>query len=75
MLARSLLGLAQSALFPVAAGTIRAWFPVGRWASALAQRHGWRSALVITSVPSLLLVALWYASARDRPAPASPPGG
>ena len=89
ILARSLLGLAQSALFPVAAGTVRAWFPVTRWASGqgllvtglwlgaavtpplvawLMQRHGWRTALVITSVPSLGLVALWYVYARDRPA-------
>jgi MFS transporter, ACS family, glucarate transporter len=88
ILARSLLGLAQSALFPVAAGTVRAWFPVTRWASGqgllvtglwlgaavtpplvawLMQRHGWRHALVITSVPSLLLVVAWYVYARDRP--------
>jgi ACS family glucarate transporter-like MFS transporter len=88
VLARSLLGVAQSALFPVAAGTVRAWLPVTRWATGqgllvtglwlgaavtpplvawLMQRYGWRSALLITSVPSLLLVALWYAYARDRP--------
>ncbi len=86
--ARSLLGVAQGALFPVGAGMIRAWFPVGAWASAqalvvtglwsgaavtpplvawLMEAHGWRWALVITSVPSLMLVALWYAYARDRP--------
>src|SRR5438067_263588 len=28
---------------------------------------GWRWALVVTSVPSLLLVVLWYTYARDRP--------
>jgi len=87
--ARSLLGLAQSALFPVAAGTIRSWFPVGAWASAqgllvtglwlgaaatpplvawLMGEYGWRAALLVTSVPSLLLVALWYGYGRDRPA-------
>lgn len=86
--ARSLLGVAQAALFPVASGTIRAWFPVSSWASAqglivtglwlgaaatpplvawLMRSHGWRWALVATSVPSLLLVALWYGYARDRP--------
>jgi len=86
--ARSLLGVAQAALFPVGAGMIRAWFPVSAWASAqalvvtglwsgaaatpplvawLMEAHGWRWALVVTSVPSLALVALWYAYARDRP--------
>jgi len=86
--ARSLLGVAQAALFPVGAGTIRAWFPVGAWASAqalvvtglwsgaastpplvawLMETHGWRWALVVTSVPSLVLVALWYVCVRDRP--------
>lgn len=89
LLARSLLGVAQSALFPVASGTIRDWFPVGAWASAqgllvtglwlgaavtpplvagLMLEHGWRWALIVTSVPSLLLVALWHACSRDRPA-------
>ena len=88
LLARSLLGAAQSALFPIASGTIRFWFPVGAWASGqglivtglwlgaatatplvawLMQGYGWQAALVITSVPSLLLVALWYWFARDRP--------
>ena len=33
----------------------------------LMQAYGWRWALVITSVPSLLLVAVWYAYVRDRP--------
>jgi ACS family glucarate transporter-like MFS transporter len=88
LLARSLLGAAQAALFPVASGTIRHWYPVGRWASAqglvitglwlgaatttplaawLMQQYGWQAALVITSVPSLLLVGLWYVYARNRP--------
>src|SRR2546423_1177211 len=34
--ARALLGVAQAALFPVGAGTIRSWFPVNSWASAQA---------------------------------------
>jgi ACS family glucarate transporter-like MFS transporter len=89
LIARSLLGAAQSALFPVATGTLRAWFPIGTWASALGllvtglwlgaavtpplvawlmQMHGWRWALLISSLPSLILVALWYAYARDQPA-------
>jgi sugar phosphate permease len=88
LVARSLLGVAQAALFPVGAGMIRTWFPVNWWASAqslvvtglwsgaaatpalvawLMQEYGWRWALVVTSVPSLLLVALWYAYVRDRP--------
>ncbi|MFZ2508984.1 MAG: MFS transporter [Steroidobacteraceae bacterium] len=88
LLARSLLGAAQAALFPIEAGTIRHWYPVGAWASAqglivtglwlgaattsplvawLMEAGGWRSALIISSVPSLLLVALWHAYARDRP--------
>ena len=88
LLARSLLGVAQGGLFPVAAGTIRLWFPVGAWCSMqglivtglwlgaatttplvawLMQAYGWQMALVMTSVPSLLLVVLWYAFARDRP--------
>lgn len=87
--ARSLLGVAQAALFPVGAGTIRAWFPVNAWASAqslvvtglwmgaaatppliawLMQAHGWRWAVVESSIPSLVLVLLWHAYARDRPA-------
>jgi len=86
--ARSLLGTAQAALFPVTSGAIRFWFPVGRWSSGLGlivtglwlgaavasplvawlmQTYGWKAALVISSVPSLLLVALWYAFSRDRP--------
>ena len=86
--ARSLLGVAQAALFPVGAGMIRTWFPVDRWASAqalvvtglwsgaaatpalvawLRQQYSRRWTLVITSVPALALVALWYVYARDRP--------
>ena len=88
LLARSLLGAAQAALFPVISGTVRYWFPVGRWASAqglivtglwlgaataspliawLMQDYGWQKALVFSSLPSLLLVALWVWFARDRP--------
>ena len=88
LLARSLLGCAQAALFPVVSGSIRCWFPVGRWASAqgltvtglwlgaatttplvawLMQDYGWQKALVFSSLPSLLLVAVWYWFARDRP--------
>jgi MFS transporter, ACS family, glucarate transporter len=89
LLARSLLGVAQAALFPVVSGAIQGWFPVRAWASAqglivtglwcgaaatpplvawLMQRHGWRWALVVAAAPSLLLVALWHACSRDRPA-------
>lgn len=88
ILARSLLGVAQGGLFPVASGTIRLWYPVtawssmvgltvtGLWAGAatasplvawLMQTFGWQAALLITSVPSLALIALWYAFVRDRP--------
>src|SRR5438876_3401835 len=34
LVARSILGVAQAALFPVGAGTIRTWFPLNSWASA-----------------------------------------
>ena len=89
LLARSLLGVAQAALFPVSSGVIRDWFPVGAWASAqglqvtglwlgaavtpplvawLMLQHGWRTALIVTSLPSLLLVALWHGYGRDHPA-------
>ena len=88
LLARSLLGIAQSALFPVASGVIQRWFPVRSWATAqglivtglwlgaaatpplvasLMQRYGWRWALLAVSAPSLVLVVLWHAFARDRP--------
>jgi ACS family glucarate transporter-like MFS transporter len=89
LLARALLGAAQAALFPVASGAIRDWFPVGAWASAqgllvtglwlgaattsplvawLMSQYGWRAALILSSVPSLLLVYLWQVYARDRAA-------
>jgi ACS family glucarate transporter-like MFS transporter len=88
LLARSLLGCAQAALYPVISGSTRYWFPVGRWASVqgltvtglwlgaataspliawLMQSYGWQRALVYSSLPSLLLVLLWYWFARDRP--------
>jgi len=51
LLARSLLGVAQAALFPVASGTIRAWFPVGAWASA----------------QGLLVTGLWLGAATTPP--------
>lgn len=86
--ARAVLGAAQAALFPVASGTIRFWFPAGGWAAGvgllvtglwlgaattsplvawLMHHYGWQWALVISSLPSLLLVALWSWFARDRP--------
>ncbi len=34
----------------------------------LMQAYGWQAALLITSVPSLLLVVLWWFIARDMPA-------
>jgi ACS family glucarate transporter-like MFS transporter len=88
LLARSLLGIAQSALFPVAAGVIQRWFPARGWAAALGlivtglwlgaaatpplvatlmQHYGWRWALLAVSAPSLVLVVVWQAFARDRP--------
>lgn len=86
--ARAALGVAQGGLFPVVAGTVRHWYPVGRWCSMqglivtglwsgaaataplfamLMHAWGWQAALVLTSLPSLALVALWYGYARDRP--------
>ena len=88
LLARGVLGAAQSALFPVTSGAIRHWYPVDSWSSMqgltvtglwfgaaaasplvawLMQAYGWQRALVYSSVPSLLLVALWWSFARDRP--------
>ena len=88
LLARSLLGVAQGGLFPVASGTIRHWYPVATWSSmvglmvtglwtgaaiaaplvaGLMQAYGWQAALLITSVPSLLLVVVWFACVRDFP--------
>ncbi|MBS0393517.1 MAG: MFS transporter [Proteobacteria bacterium] len=87
--ARLCLGIAQSALFPVASGVIESWFPVRRWGLAqgltvtglwlgsastppliawLMSGWGWRTALVASSLPTLALVLLWVAYARDRPA-------
>lgn len=64
--------------FPVAAWSSMVGVMVtGLWAGAataaplvawLMQVHGWQAALVITSVPSLLLVVLWYVFVRDLPA-------
>jgi ACS family glucarate transporter-like MFS transporter len=88
LLARGVLGAAQSALFPVSSGAIRHWYPVDSWSSMqglivtglwfgaaaasplvawLMQAYGWQKALVFSSAPSLLLVALWWVFARDRP--------
>ncbi len=88
VVARSLLGVAQGALFPVASGTIRHWYPVTRWSSmvglmvlglwtgaaiaspliaTLMQAWGWQAALLITSLPSLLIVVFWYAIVRELP--------
>jgi ACS family glucarate transporter-like MFS transporter len=63
--------------FPVNAwASAQSLVVTGLWSGAAAtpalvawlmQAYGWRWALVATSVPSLLLVALWYAYARDRP--------
>lgn len=86
---RFILGVAESALFPVASGSIEQWFPPGAWGLAqgllvngiwlgaaatpplvatLMGRYGWQAALLATSVPSLVLVALWQWYARDRAA-------
>jgi ACS family glucarate transporter-like MFS transporter len=35
--------------------------------ASLMQAYGWQAALLLTSVPSLLLVALWWYVARDLP--------
>jgi len=88
VLARSLLGIAQGGLFPVASGALRHWFPATHWSSmvglmvaglwsgaaiaapliaALMQAYGWQAALLLTSLPSLLLVALWWIVVRDFP--------
>ena len=88
VLARSLLGVAQGGLFPVASGTIRHWYPVTTWSSMvglmvtglwtgaaiasplvawLMQAYGWQAALLITSLPALALVVLWFFCVRDFP--------
>ncbi|HEU4516367.1 MAG TPA: MFS transporter [Steroidobacteraceae bacterium] len=88
VMARSLLGVAHGGLFPVEAGTIRHWYPVGRWSSMLGllvtglwtgaaiasplvatlmQAYGWQAAILLTSVPSLVLVGLWWIVVRDMP--------
>jgi ACS family glucarate transporter-like MFS transporter len=88
VVARALLGVAHGGLFPVEAGTIRHWYPLGRWSSmlgllvtglwtgaalasplvaSLMQAFGWQAAILLTSVPSLVLVVLWWIVMRDRP--------
>jgi hypothetical protein len=88
VIARSLLGVAHGGLFPVEAGTIRHWYPVGRWSSmvgllvtglwtgaaiasplvaSLMEAYGWQAAILLTSVPSLVLVVLWWIVVRDQP--------
>ena len=56
----SMQGLSVMGLWLGAAVTT----PLVAW---LMQSYGWQAALIISSVPSLLLVALWYGFARDRP--------
>jgi ACS family glucarate transporter-like MFS transporter len=56
----SMQGLSVMGLWLGAAVTT----PLVAW---LMQSYGWQAALIISSVPSLLLVALWYAFARDHP--------
>jgi ACS family glucarate transporter-like MFS transporter len=56
----SMLGLLVTGLWAGAAATP----PLVAW---LMKQYGWQAALLITSVPSLLLVGLWYGFARDRP--------
>ncbi len=56
----SMQGLSVMGLWLGAAVTT----PLIAW---LMQSYGWQAALIISSVPSLLLVALWYGFARDRP--------
>lgn len=56
----SMIGLSVTGLWLGAATTT----PLVAW---LMQAYGWQAALIISSLPSLLLVALWYGFARDRP--------
>jgi ACS family glucarate transporter-like MFS transporter len=55
LLARSLLGIAQAALFPVASGAIQRWFPVRAWATA----------------QGLIVTGLWLGAAATPPLVAS----
>ena len=55
LLSRSLLGVAQAALFPVAAGAIGRWFPLRSWATA----------------QSFLVTGLWFGAASTPPLVAS----
>jgi ACS family glucarate transporter-like MFS transporter len=50
--ARAVLGVAQAALFPVAAGTLRNWFPVRQWATGL----------------GLMVTGFWLGAALTPPA-------
>ena len=89
LLTRFVMGVAQSALYPVASGVLETWYPVRSWGSSqgllmtglwlgtagtpplvawLMAHWGWRTALVASSAPSLLIVGLWYRYARNRPA-------
>lgn len=51
LLARGVLGAAQSALFPVISGTIRHWHPVGTW----------------SSMQGLTVTGLWFGAAAASP--------
>ncbi|HEU0224714.1 MAG TPA: MFS transporter [Steroidobacteraceae bacterium] len=51
LLARGVLGAAQSALFPVCSGTIRHWYPVGSW----------------SSLQGLTVTGLWFGAAAASP--------
>jgi ACS family glucarate transporter-like MFS transporter len=56
----SMQGLIVTGLWLGAATTT----PLVAW---LMRSYGWQAALILSSLPSLLLVVLWYAFARDRP--------
>jgi len=89
LLTRFVLGVAQSALYPVASGVLETWYPVRSWGFSqgllitglwlgtagtppliawLMAHWGWRTALVASSAPCLVIVGLWYRYARNRPA-------
>jgi len=55
VMSRSMVGIAQAALFPVSAGTIERWFPVRSWAGA----------------QSLIVTGLWCGAASTPPLVAS----